>query len=84
MNVNVATQGSILRRSRFVSDRSNNPVTLRASDQTIAQAALGVLYIWITYAQRQVKSTSWVLGEDVELAFRGCGDRPDAACRQRG
>src|SRR6266849_2489833 len=70
VNVNVAAQMCVLRRSLFCPQRARDRVVLRARDQAIAQTSFSMRGVRIAQPERKIKRTLRILSEDVELAFR--------------
>lgn len=70
MDVDVATQASVLGRRLFGLQSAHDRIVLRSVNQSVAQAAFSVRSIWIRYAEGKIKRTLVVFGKEVEIAFR--------------
>src|SRR5713226_5673127 len=70
MDVDVASQTSILRRAFLCPQRAHDRFVLCFGYQSISQTALGVRSVWITEAKRKIEGALVILREDVEVTFR--------------
>src|SRR5882672_2994435 len=70
VDVDVATQASVLRRASLCLQRAQDRVILCFRDQSITQTALGMCRIWVTNTKRKIKRALVIFSEDIEVAFR--------------
>src|SRR5438067_9437372 len=70
VNVDVAPQVRILRRRFLGPQRSPDGLVLGFRNQAIAQTSLGVRSVRIAQSKRKIECALFILGEDVEVAFR--------------
>ena len=70
VNVDVAAQTRVLRRSSYCFQGFHDRFVLRSIDQAIAQTALSVRSVGIAETERKIESALVILREDVKVALR--------------
>src|SRR5712672_2883482 len=71
MDIDVATQRSILWRTFLCFQGEHDLIVLALRYQAITQTTRGMRGVWVTDAERKIVSALVIFGEDVEGAFRG-------------